>query len=127
MTLRNLITKIPFEILTKKIQSDLSFHNVYASDLLSNALASINPDTAWITVQVHQNILGIASIKQCPLILFSEGARPEDSIISLAEEKEIFLLGSSHPTFELSGLLYCLLKEESSGKPNPTNTSISTN
>lgn len=127
MTLRNLITKIHFEILTKKIQSDLSFRNVYASDLLSNALASINPDTAWITVQVHQNILGIASIKQCPLILFSEGARPEDSIISLAEEKEIFLLGSSHPTFELSGLLYCLLKEESSGKSNPTNTSISTN
>ncbi len=127
MILHNLITKIPFEILTKKIQTNISFQYVYASDLLSNALASINPYTAWITVQVHQNILGIASIKQCPLILFSEGAKPEDSIISLAEEKEIYLLGSSYPTFELSGLLYCLLKEESSGKPNPTNTSISTN
>jgi hypothetical protein len=112
MTLRNLITKLPFEVLTKNCNFDITFQHVYASDLLSNALASVNPDTAWITVQVHQNILGIASIKQCPIIIFSEGATPDPSVISLAEEKGIFLATSSYPTFELSGLLYCLLKEE---------------
>ncbi|MDD4028486.1 MAG: hypothetical protein PHX86_02040 [Caldisericia bacterium] len=107
-----MITKLPFQVLTNKCNFDVSFQNVYASDLLSNALASVNPETAWITVQVHQNILGIASIKQCPVVIFSEGAVPDDSVISLAEEKDIFLLTSSYPTFELSGLLYRLLKEE---------------
>lgn len=112
MTLHNLITKLPVQVLTKNCNLDASFNNAYASDLLSNALASVNPDTIWITVHVHQNILGIASIKQCPAVIFSEGSVPEDSVISLAEEKEIFLLTSSYPTFELSGLLYRILKEE---------------
>ena len=112
MTLRNLITKIPFNLLTKNIDLDVSFQSVYASDLLSNALATINPETAWITVQVHQNILGIASIKQCPVIFISEGATPDETVLSLADEKRIPILASSLPTFELSGILYSLLKEE---------------
>jgi predicted transcriptional regulator len=120
MTIRSLITKLPITILTKNLDINTSFDSVYASDLLSNALARVDPTTAWITVQVHQNILGIGSIKQCPAILITDGAVPSDEVIQLAEEKEIPLLSCSLPTFELSGLLYTLLKEEQCGKSIPT-------
>ncbi|MCK5849139.1 MAG: hypothetical protein KAH01_08095 [Caldisericia bacterium] len=115
MTLRNLIDHLELVPLTKNIDMNTSFFNAYASDLLSNALAVIDPNTLWITVQVHGNILGVGSIKQCPAIIISEGSIPSQEVIDKANEKDIQLLASQLPTFELSGLLYALLKEEQCG------------
>ena len=115
MTLRSLIDKLKLSPLTQNIDMNTSFTNAYASDLLSNALAIVDPDTIWITVQVHGNILGVGSIKQCPAIIISEGSMPSQEVINKANEKDIQLLASQLPTFELSGLLYSLIKEEQSG------------
>ncbi len=118
MTISQLLNKLPLEHLTRSLPQDILFNSVYACDLLSQVLAKAGQNDLWITVQTHGTILGIASIKQIPCILFTEGLRPEQAVIDKAEQEGIFLLASQLTTFQIGGQLYKLLLEEESNINN---------
>lgn len=115
MKIQTLINKLSLEILTDNLLNEIDFTDVYTSDLLSAALAKLTEKHIWITIQVHQNILGVASIKEVPAVLLGENMTPDAEVISKAKEKKILLLKSSYNSYELSALIYNLLKEEKSG------------
>ncbi|MDD4663783.1 MAG: AraC family transcriptional regulator [Caldisericia bacterium] len=115
MTIQQLIERLPLQLLTTQLDINGSFHDVYTSDLLSAALAKVTEDHVWITVQVHQNILGVASIKQAAAIILSESLMPDKDLVSKAQEKGIVILLSPYTSFETSGMLYNMLKEEKNG------------
>lgn len=110
MTIKQLTESLPLKILTQDTNLDQNFEMVYSSDLLSQVLAKATSRDLWITVQTHATILGIASIKQIPCIIFSEGLLPQPEVIMKAQEENIVLLSTQQTTFELAGKIFVLLK-----------------
>ena len=115
MTIQQLIDQLSFQLLTPQLKTDGCFHDAYTSDLLSAALAKVTENHVWVTVQVHQNILGVASIKQAAAIILTESLHPDKDLIDKAQEKGIVILLSPYTSFQTSGMLYNMLKEEKNG------------
>ena len=80
----------------------------YASDLLSDVLANSKEGNVWVTLQVHHNIIGVASMKDLAGIILVNGREPEPETIKKAETENIPVMVSEMPTFELVGKLYNL-------------------
>jgi len=80
----------------------------YASDLLSDVLAHSKEGNLWITLQIHQNIVGVASMKDLAGIILVNGREPEPETLEKAETENIPLMVTEMPAFELVGRLYNL-------------------
>ena len=78
----------------------------YVSDLLSDVIANSRRGDLWLTLQVHKNIVAVATLKELAGIVIISGKTPAEETIKKAEEEGIVLLTSSLPAFELAGQLY---------------------
>jgi len=80
----------------------------YASDLLSDVMANSKKDNIWITLQIHQNIVGVASLNELAGIIIVNGREPEEEALVKAEEENIPIMLTKLPAFEIVGRLYRL-------------------
>lgn len=80
----------------------------YASDLLSDVIAHGQPGDLWVTLQRHQNIVAVASLKRLAGIVLVNGREPEADALQKAGAEGVPLLVSALPTFELVGRLHDL-------------------
>lgn len=80
----------------------------YASDLLSDVLANAPTGGILVTLQIHLNVVAVASHAGLRAVIFSSGRRPDQEVIDKAAEEGIALFASTADTFELVGRLYGL-------------------
>jgi hypothetical protein len=80
----------------------------YASDLLSDVLAHSQEEDLWITLQIHQNIVAVATMNNLAGIVLVNGREPEPDTIEKAEAEDVPIMVSEMPAFELVGRLYAL-------------------
>ena len=78
----------------------------YASDLLSDVLANAPAGGVLVTLQVHLNVIAVASHAGLKAVVFSCGRIPEDDVIGRAAEEGLALYVSPLDTFEIVGRLY---------------------
>lgn len=78
----------------------------YAGDLLSDTLANSKKGNIWITMQIHQNIIAVASAKELSGIIIVNGRKPEEETLKKAEEEKIPVMSSNLLTWEVVGRLY---------------------
>lgn len=83
----------------------------YVSDLLSDVMGNAKDGEIWITLQIHQNVMAIASLKDLAAVILVNGLEPQENTMRHSEDENIPILGSSLPTFELAGQLYQILKQ----------------
>ncbi len=81
----------------------------YVSDLLSDVMGFAHEGEVWITLQTHQNVMAVASLKELAAVILVRGFSPEPETIEHSREEGIPVLGTSMPTFEIAGKLYALL------------------
>lgn len=108
MKLNEIAQNLNLDLLSKNSSLDKEIVYGYASDLLSDVLANAKKDSIWVTLQIHQNIIGVASLKELAGIIIINGRTPEDETIKKAEEEKIPLFVSKLTSFELIGRLYQL-------------------
>lgn len=106
MTVGDLAKILNLEILTGMTNLDRTILNGYTSDLLSDVIANIQECSAWITIQRHINILGVAKLKEVPAIVVPRNLTLDPEVIGKAQEENIAILRSNLSAFELSGLIY---------------------
>ncbi|WP_340110927.1 DRTGG domain-containing protein [Maribellus mangrovi] len=82
----------------------------YVSDLLSDVMGNASEGQVWVTLQSHQNVMAIASLKELAAVILVKGFEPEEDSVKYSNEEGIPVLGTSLSTFEISGKLYDLLK-----------------
>ncbi len=82
----------------------------YVSDLLSDVMGNAAEDEVWITLQTHQNIMAIASLKDLAAIILVKGLEPDEDTLAHSEEEGIPVLGTSWGTFEIAGKLYAAIQ-----------------
>jgi hypothetical protein len=80
----------------------------YASDLLSDVLAHSTQSDLWVTLQIHQNIVAVASNKELAGIVLVCGREPQEDTVEKAGREGLPILVSDLPAFELIGRLYNL-------------------
>ena len=78
----------------------------YVSDLLSDVMGNASQDQVWITLQTHQNVMAIASLKDLAAVIIVKDLEPDDDTLEHSNENDIPLLGTSMQTFEIAGKLF---------------------
>ena len=85
----------------------------YTGDLLSDVMGNSKEGYIWITRQVHQNIVAVASLKEHAGIILINSSEPTRETLEKAEAEMIPIIVSDLPAFEISGKIYNLLTSES--------------
>ncbi len=106
MKLDVIIKKMDLEIKTTQTKLDTEVTGGYASDLLSDVMANSEIGNIWVTLQIHLNIVAVASLKELAAIILVNGRAPENDTIKKAEAEKIPILTSKLTAFELIGRLY---------------------
>jgi len=81
----------------------------YTGDLLSDVMANSREGDIWITRQVHQNIVAVATLKDLAAIILVNSCEPAKDTLEKAAKENVVLLVSGLPAFELTGKIYNLL------------------
>jgi hypothetical protein len=106
--LTELIEKLELDVRSAKNKLEREIFGGYASDLLSDVLANSKEGNVWITLQIHQNIVGVASMKELAGIILVNNREPEKETVEKAEKEGIPIMITGLPTFEVVGKLYNL-------------------
>jgi predicted transcriptional regulator len=77
-----------------------------ASDLMSDVLAFSRSGAVLLTGLVNEQTIHTAFIAEISAIVFVRGKHPAASVIALANEKRIPVLGTPYSMYEACGKLY---------------------
>ena len=106
MKIKNIIKTLNLKVISGKEFLENEITGGYTGDLLSDVLANSKKGNLWITLQIHQNIIAVASSKELSGIIIVNGRRPEEETLEKAKEEKIPILISDLFTFEITGRLY---------------------
>jgi predicted transcriptional regulator len=81
----------------------------YTGDLLSDVMANSEEGDIWITRQVHQNIVAVASLKEHAGIILVQGWEPDEDTLEKATREGIPIMVSELSAFEVTGRIYHLI------------------
>jgi predicted transcriptional regulator len=109
MTLADIAKKLNLQVLSCSEELKREVTGGYCSDLLSDVMGNAKEGDLWITLQVHKNIIAVASLKEISAIILVKGLRPREDVIELSEKECIPILLSDLPAFDLAGQIYQLL------------------
>ena len=73
----------------------------YISDLLSDVMAHAKKGDIWITLQIHQNTVAVATLKELAGVIVVNGKKPAQETIKKADEEGVPLFSSEKTAFEL--------------------------
>lgn len=108
MKLKEIIDTLSLEVFTPGLDLERSVSGVYVSDLLSDVIGNSREGNVWITLQVHLNIVAVASLKGLSGIILVNSRSPDEDTIARAIEKDIPVMRSPLSTYEIAGRLYTL-------------------
>ena len=108
MQLQEIVNELGLGVRCAAHNLDKPVSGGYASDLLSDVMANSKKDNIWITLQIHQNIVGVASLKELAGIIIVNGREPEEEALKKAEGENIPIMVTELPAFEIAGRLYQL-------------------
>lgn len=115
MNLKDIIKELNLEVKSASSELDIDVKGCYVSDLLSDVMANAEKDSLWITLQIHQNIVAVAELKDLAGIIIVNKRVPEPETLEKAEKEKVPILVTELPAFEIAGKLYSLGIKSSSG------------
>lgn len=105
MLITNLLTQ-DYQLMTHDATLHQSFQGCYATDLLSQAIKSAEPNNALITIIAHENTIALAMMIDLPLVIVTEGKMVSSMMIQKANEENICILKTFLKTHEVVIDLY---------------------
>ena len=106
MKLQSVLPMIQAQVLSAAAEAELT--GCYISDLLSDVLAHAPEGGVLVTLQVHLNVIAVASHAEMAAVIFAGGRRPEDDVCAKAVAEGVSLFVSPADTFDVVGRLYAL-------------------
>jgi len=111
MKLHQIVKELNLEVKSKVSNLDKEISGGYASDLLSDVIANAKKGDIWVTLQIHQNIVAVAVLKDLGGIIIVNDKEPEEETLKKAEAENVPIMVTELPAFEIIGKLYRLLYE----------------
>lgn len=101
MKVRDIVNALNFEVLAGEEGLDREVKGVYTCDLLSWVMSHGKQNNAWITVQVHPNIIAVATLLEFSCVIIPEEIEVEESTIKKANDEKIPVLKSKLNAYEI--------------------------
>ncbi len=101
MRLNHIIEKLNLQVKTPSTNLNVDVTGGYISDLLSDVMANAKKGDVWITLQIHQNTVAVAILKELTGIIVINGKQPAQEMIKKAEEEGVPILTSDLTAFEV--------------------------
>ncbi len=108
MKLADIVEKLKLSVEAAAGKLDAEVENGYVSDMLSDVIANSRKGDLWLTLQVHENTVAVATLKELAGIVIIGGKQPADQTREKAEKEGVPLLASDLSAYELAGRLYNL-------------------
>lgn len=109
LKVKDVIDKLQLKILTDNKSEcalmDNPVSGVYICDLLSWVMSHARKGDIWVTVQIHPNIVAVASLLELSCVIIPEGIEVDNVTLNKARENNILLLQSDKDSFFLAGKL----------------------
>jgi hypothetical protein len=106
MKLREVLETIEGRVISKHADLDLEVEMGCGADLMSDVLDFTRDGTLLMSGLTNPQVVHTADAVGVKAIIFVRGKMPIEETIALAEEKNIPLLVSKYPMFEICGRLY---------------------
>lgn len=107
MTVRQIAEILDAEILCcEELADSVSIHSACGSDMMSDVLAYVKDQGMLLTGLVNPQVVRTAEMMDMHCIIFVRGKRPDETVLSLARQKDITILATPYRMFTACGLLY---------------------
>ena len=106
MIVKDIVNRFGLEILSGKEGLDREVTGGHCGDLLSEVMGNAPIGCVWLTVQGHQNIVAVATLREMAAIIITGGQTPDSETIQKADAENIPILLYAGLAFDLSGQLY---------------------
>ena len=106
MKLKEIVEKFGLEVSSASDYLDIEVSGGYVSDLLSDVMAHSKVGNIWITLQTHQNIVAVATLKELSGIIIVNNRQPEEETLLKADQEKIPIMVTNLSSFEVVGRLY---------------------
>lgn len=104
MTLAKIVEELGLEVCCGDSNVDVRYGCV--GDLLSEVMAHAKPNSVWVTVQSHVNIVAVAVITGIRAIILCNAHNFSNETVEKAKAEGICLLRTDKSPFEVVGRLY---------------------
>jgi len=101
MKLAEIVKQLNLKVQTKTIELDVDVTGGYVSDLLSDVMANTNKGNIWITLQIHQNTVAVAVLKELTGIILINGKQPAAETLQKAEQENIPIITTELSAFDV--------------------------
>lgn len=105
MKVNDIVKALDLNILAGESGLTSDVLGAYCCDLLSWVIAHGNKKDAWITVQIHPNIIAVAVLLELSCIIIPENIEVEKITIEKADSEGIPLLQSGCNSYEICAKL----------------------
>jgi hypothetical protein len=108
MKLQEIIDSLSLKVETPSAGLDKEVSGAYVSDMMSDVMGNAKEGFLWITIQVHLNIIAVASLKNLSGIILVNNRVPAEDTLKKAIEENIPIMTTPLSAFDLVGMLYGL-------------------
>ncbi|MCI8496737.1 MAG: hypothetical protein HFE85_00625 [Clostridiales bacterium] len=106
MTVNDIIRILEADVISDVGDMDSEVHTACGSDMMSDVLAFVKDQSVLLTGLVNPQVVRTADMMEIRCIVFVRNKTPDESILELAQEREIVLLKTRFRMFTACGLLY---------------------
>lgn len=89
MKIKELVEHSEFNLISKVDDLERNIAGVECCDLLSWVMANGKEDEAWITVQIHSNIIAVATLLDFSCIIVPENIDVDADVLKKASEENV--------------------------------------
>jgi len=108
MNIQELIEAIDGTLITKDADLSKEIKGAFAADLMSDVLASVEPEAVLLTGLCNPQVVRTAHMADVVAIVFVRGKTPDEGTVSLASSEGIPLITSQLGMYAMCGRLNCL-------------------
>lgn len=95
-----------FELISEVDNLNGSVSGIECCDLLSWVMANGKEDEAWITVQIHSNIVAVATLLDFSCIIVPEGIKVDAEVLEKAKDEEIAVFSTQLDAYGIFKVFY---------------------
>ena len=108
MKLQEIIDSLSLKVETPSADLNKEVSGAYVSDMMSDVMGNAKDGFLWITIQVHLNIIAVASLKNLSGIILVNSRVPAEDTLKKAVAENIPIMTTPLSAFDLVGMLYGL-------------------
>ena len=106
MTVKEIVELLDCEILTGEDRLELELKSACGSDMMSDVLAYVKEQSVLLTGLNNPQTIRTAEMMDMHCIVFVRGKTPDETVLSLADSKNLVILTTKHRMYTACGILY---------------------